>query len=309
MKRRDFLKVMGAAALANNMFTKQVLSEQKTQIPAFSLNYILASSMYGNLPLEVILPQVRKTGADYIDIWPLKHGNQREQMEQMGYESFEKILKEYQVKLGILTRYDLGPFGLKGEMQIAKRFGTRIIVTGSPKQKGKTEEELRSEVKEFAENMKPFITLAKEANVVIAIENHQNSLINQPDSMYWLTEFCDSANLGIALAPYHLPQDTGMLCEIIKKLGPRLVHFYAWEHGMGCMEKLPKALEMQQMPGYGSLDFIPIVSALKKINYKGWTSIFMHPFPRGIPILSTADEVTAAINRSKEYLDYCIQKT
>ena len=37
----------------------------------------------------------------------------------------------------------------------------------------------------------------------------------------------------------------------------------------------------------------PLVQALVKIRYRGWTEIFMHPFPRGIPILPTAAEVTA----------------
>ena len=50
----------------------------------FKLNYILSSSIYGTLPLSTILPEVAKTGADIIDIWPRVHGNQREQMEKMG---------------------------------------------------------------------------------------------------------------------------------------------------------------------------------------------------------------------------------
>ncbi|MCA9443401.1 MAG: sugar phosphate isomerase/epimerase, partial [Candidatus Omnitrophica bacterium] len=66
--------------------------------------------------------------------------------------------------------------------------------------------------------------------------------------------------------------------------------------------------EMKQLPGYGELDFVPILAALKKINYAGWTSIFMHPVPRGIPILPTAAEVTAAINRSREYLEDCLDR-
>ncbi len=78
---------------------------------------------------------------------------------------------------------------------------------------------------------------------------------------------------------------------------------------MGCMKKLPKEQELLQMPGRGKLDFVPIVGALKKINYNGWTSIFMHPVPRGIPILPTAREVTAEINRSRLYLEDCLKPT
>ena len=78
--------------------------------------------------------------------------------------------------------------------------------------------------------------------------------------------------------------------------------FYAWQHGDGCMTKLPKEQELLQMPGRGLLDFGPLVKALVDIKYQGWTEIFMHPVPRGIPILETAQEVTAEINKSRDYL-------
>ena len=69
------------------------------------------------------------------------------------------------------------------------------------------------------------------------------------------------------------------------------------------MKKLPKEQELLQMPGRGDLDFAPLIDALKSINYSGWAEIFMHPVPRGVPILETTDEVTAEINRARAYID------
>ena len=74
------------------------------------------------------------------------------------------------------------------------------------------------------------------------------------------------------------------------------------------MKKLPKEEELLQMPGRGELDFTPLFAALKNINYKGWTEIFMHPVPRGIPILETTAEVTAEINRARKYINTCLAK-
>ena len=62
------------------------------------------------------------------------------------------------------------------------------------------------------------------------------------------------------------------------------------------------------MPGRGTLDFGPLLSALKTNRFDGWTSIFMHPFPRGIPILEKVDDVTAEINRSRNYLEDLLRK-
>jgi sugar phosphate isomerase/epimerase len=63
-----------------------------------------------------------------------------------------------------------------------------------------------------------------------------------------------------------------------------------------------------QLPGRGEMDFVPIVAALKKINYSGWAEVFMHPVPRGIPIMPTAAEVTSQINSVRKYLELCLSR-
>ena len=63
-----------------------------------------------------------------------------------------------------------------------------------------------------------------------------------------------------------------------------------------------------QLPGRGSLDFAPVLAVLKRIGYAGWTEIFMHPVPRGIPILDTAGEVTAEVNRARRYLEGLVEQ-
>lgn len=274
----------------------------------FRLRYILASSLYGALPLDVILPEVHKTGTDSIDIWPLKHGNQREQIAEMGNEKFAALLKRHDVKLGCLTRYDLGPFKLGPEIEFGRQFGVRLIVTGSGGSAKLAGDDLKRELKAFVEKIKPHIETAAKEGIVIGIENHGGSMLATPDAIRRLAELSPSPNLGIAFAPYHLPQEPALLAGLIEELGPKLAHFYAWEHGKGCMTKLPKDEELQQLPGRGSLDFKPALAALRKIGYRGWISVFMHPTPRGIPIMPTAGEVTAEINRSREYLDNCLAK-
>ena len=269
----------------------------------FELDYILASCMYGTLLLAEIVPEVKRIGSERIDIWPRVHGNQREQVESMGNAAFAALLATHGVGLGISTRFDLGPFGLEEEMAFAQEFGASLIMTGSTGPKGLAGEELRAAVTDFAEGLKPHIAAAEKHGITISIENHSSALIESPDSMKWLIEFTDSPYLGIALAPYHLPDDAELVAQLIADLGQGLALFYAWQHGMGCHEKLPKEQELMQLPGRGTLDFAPILAALKRINYSGWTEIFMHPVPRGIPILDSTADVTGEINRARHYLD------
>ena len=303
MKRRTFCRYLAATAAA--AVTKIALP---TDAKIFQLRYIVGSSMYGKLPLSEILPEVPKTGARHIDIWPEHHANQREQIQAMGYERFAAMLEQHQVELGIITRYDLGSFGLQDEMRIIKKLGGSMVISGSGGPKNLKGPALKSAVREFVEKMKPHVEAAERTDITIGIENHANSLMDLPDAIKWFAEFSPSRFLGIALAPYHLPQEPDLIAGLIEHLDNRLVHFYAWQHGYGCHTKLPKEQELMQLPGRGDLDFAPILAALKKINYTGWTEVFMHPVPRGIPIMPTAGEVTDQINHARNYLEKCLSK-
>lgn len=269
----------------------------------FKFKYMLGSCMYGYANLKEIVPEVKKIGATAIDLWPKVHGNQREQIDRMGEEKFVELLKKNGVQLGCITQYKLGPFGLQDEMRLVQKLGGTTLVTGAVGPKGLKGAELKTAVAAFVEKMKPHLEVAEATGVTIAIENHANSLIESEDSLRYLAEMRTSKKLAIAFAPYHLPQQADGMSNLIRELGNSIEVFYAWQHGMGCMRKLPKKQELLQMPGRGPLDFKPLIDALVEIDYRGWVEIFMHPFPRGIPILDTTAEVTEEINRARNYLE------
>ena len=309
MNRRQAL-VSGAAGLSLATATSQQLLAQDTKPEdgePFELNYLLPSCMYGYSSLAEILPEVSKIGASGIDLWPKVHGNQREQASEMGEAAFSALLKKNQTSVACITQYQLGPFGLADEFRYAERIGCKTIVTGAVGPRGLTGRALKTAIGQFIEKLKPHLAAAEESGVTIAIENHGNNLIESPDSLKWLMELRPSDNLKIALAPYHLPQDSVILSDLIRSLGDSMAIFYAWQYGMGCMEKLPKSRELLQMPGRGRLNFVPLLAALKDIKFRGWTEIFMHPVPRGLPILDSTASVTAEINRSRSYLSTCLK--
>jgi len=294
MNRRRFLQSIPAATAAPAF---------AAEVP-WKLNYMLASAMYGSLPLAEILPEVKKTGATGIELWPKKHGTQREEMDAIGHEKFAAMLKEHGIGFGGSTRYDLGPFGLTEEITVVKKLGGTFIVTGGSGDYKVSPEQLKANVKAFVEKMKPHAALAAENGVEIGIENHINNLIDTPDSLLWLADdIRNIPGIGIALAPYHLPQDTKLLSDLITHIDKKMTLFYTWEHGMGCMKPMPKEEELQQLPGRGKLDWKPLLAALKATKFTGPTEIFMHPTPRGIPIMPTLAESTAEIIRAKQHLD------
>jgi sugar phosphate isomerase/epimerase len=292
--RRRFLQSLSALAVAPVC---------AAEVP-WKLNYLLASSMYGSLPLAEILPEVQKTGTTAIELWPKKHGTQREEVDAIGHDKFAAMLKDHGLSFGGTTRYDLGPFKLTEEIGFVKKMGGSLIVAGGAGDWKVSPEQLKLNVKAFVEKMKPHAALAAENGVTLGIENHINNLIDTPDSLRWLADgIRDTPGIGIAFAPYHLPQDAALQANLIQHIGQKMTLFYAWEYGMSCSKAMPKAEELQQMPGRGKLDWKPLLQALRAINFNGPTEIFMHPTPRGIPILPTAAETTAEIVRGRDYLD------
>ena len=277
---------------------------------SFSFKYILSSALYGKMKLDEILPETARTGADAVDIWCLPHGDQREQVEAMGIDAFANLLAKHKAKLGVLTRYPLGAFKLGDEMKVAKKLGCNMVLSGTGGPKNVAGEDAKREIKTFLERMKPHAAAAEENGVVIALENHMSSLLATPDSIRYFAEFNKSKHLGVAFAPHHLHTWPSEMPGLIEALGSQLVFFYAQEHGKGAKQAQPKEDELLQLPGYGGgLDYRPLVASLRKIDYRGWMEIFMHPFPRGVPILPTAGEITAAVNKSRAYLEDCIKQT
>ena len=303
LTRRDFHRRCAALAATGLLARTATAAEAP-----FQLNYIVASCMYGKAPLSEILPEVRKTGAEYIEIWAERHGNQREQIDEMGPDAFAELLKQNNVKLGSFTCFKYGIFNMQGEMDLVRRLGGDMVICNSGGPKGLTGDELKSAVKSFAGKLRPHVDAAADRGLILGLENHSGSLISSQDAQQMLLDAIASPHLGIALAPYHMPQDPQLLADHIRTLGDRLVHIQAWEHGMGCMTKLPKDQELMQLPHRGPLDWTPLLAALKEIDYQGRTEIFMHPVPRGIPILDTTDAVTAEINAARDYLSGCLRK-
>lgn len=267
--------------------------------------YILASALYGNFPLADILPEVAKTGAGAIDLWPKPHGTQREEIDTLGEEKVREMLADAGVKLGSIACYKVGAFNLAGEFALAKRLGAEapVLVTIAPGKGDAPGDELAAAIEGFLEKLRPSVAAADETGGVIAIENHSNSLLQTPDGIRRFADAVTSERVGIAFAPHHLPQDANLIATLARDLGPRMKFVYAQQHGKGSKEKLPKEDELLQMPGRGPLDFGPLMRELASQRFAGPVEIFMHPVPRGVPILDTVAAVTAEVNRARAHLD------
>ncbi|MFM8494347.1 MAG: hypothetical protein ACKOEM_02315, partial [Planctomycetia bacterium] len=77
LTRRAFLGTASLGAMAAVRGGTAVAEPAAEQNGKWQPRWILASALYGTFPLAEILPEVAKTGADMIDLWPKPHGTQR----------------------------------------------------------------------------------------------------------------------------------------------------------------------------------------------------------------------------------------
>ena len=231
----------------------------------------------------------------------------------MGDDAFQALLKKHDTTMAISTCYPLGPFGRDEEMAWVKKNGGNMTVcaTKSMGEKDPSGAEARRQVRAFFEKLQPHLEVAREHGVMMAFENHGNAMLHHPDSLRYFAELNpDPGHIGIAFAPHHL-QSFGdeAVAPLIRELGNEHIPFiYFQEYGIGSKETVAKEIELEQLPGRGTLDYVPIVKALKDIEFTGVAEIFMHPTPRGVPMLPTAGEITREVNRSRAYIDDCLAK-
>ena len=102
--------------------------------------------MYGTAPLAEVLAEAASIGARAIDIWPRSHANHREQVEELGHERVQQMLRQHGLQLGVITRYDLGPYRLAAEMPVLQKFGGKLLVCGAKKPQGATPRERGQEL-------------------------------------------------------------------------------------------------------------------------------------------------------------------
>ncbi|MGI9240038.1 MAG: sugar phosphate isomerase/epimerase family protein [Verrucomicrobiales bacterium] len=306
MRRRRAIQALAAACVTE---VGAAVAKEKSA-GEFEIDYVLASALYGDLPLGEILPEVAKSGSLGLDIWGKPHGTQREELDRLGVDAFAEQLSEHETKCLVSSRYPLGPFGLQAEMPILQRLGGKVLVCGATGPKDPRGDAARSAVKGFLEKIQGHADAAGEHGLTIAIENHSGQILSHPDSIRYFAEFNRHPALGIAFAPHHLHADLGEIPGLIKELGRRNLPFiYFQEYGIGAHKKVEKKVELAQLPGRGTLDYVPILQALRDIDFAGLAEIFMHPTPRGVPILGSASDITGAVNESRKFIDRCLAKS
>jgi sugar phosphate isomerase/epimerase len=306
LNRREFLRLTAAVAGSALIAGATARAATAPAASGFKLRHVLSTNQYGHLPIAEITPEAHAAGCEGLDVWSGQWGDQQEQVEALGHEKFAAILEQHRVKVSCFTCMRPGFTKAGPQMRTMKKFGGSMVVAGfggggkeATKLRG---DELRAVIRKQVEVLKPACALAGELGIKLAIENHLGGPLEPPDGLKILAEEIRDPHVGIAFAPFHLPQDAELLGRLVGDLGEKIFYYYAWQYGDGS-GNIPVPQQKKQLPGVGPLDFKPMLAALKRHRFAGLTAIFMHPTPRGTPLHPTIAETTAELNRAKRFLE------
>ncbi len=285
-QRRQFIRcalAAAAGAVASGAFCPvgAAQGQWKLRLSGSSINF-------SKLPIEQACQRLAEVGFEAVDLWSAHAGcpHLDDVLQRLGPTGLQELLAKHKLRLYSFSVY-VG--GYRKYAELLGKSGGGVAVRGSAPPCDPAE--LTPRMKQFLESLKPELELAEKYNSYLAIENHGGALLNTLDSFKAFVDLNRSSRLGIALAPYHLQAAKASVEEAIAISGKQLLYFYAWQNAPG----------LKQLPGFGPTDFTPWLAALAKIRYPWYVNPFMHHEP-------DADEMSAALRRSKAYLEACFRQ-
>ncbi len=178
-----------------------------------------------------------------------------------------------------------------GELaRLCRDVGGRVLVFGSPQQRnvlpGVTPEQAIDHAVEVFTAALPTI---EDCDVVLALEPlgpAEGNFLNTASSAATLIERIGSPHCRLHLDTKAMSSEGTPIPEIIEQHADLLEHFHTND---------PNKLG----PGFGELDFVPILAALEKVGYNGWLSVEVFDYSPGPETLA---------RQSIEYLQRCARQ-
>jgi sugar phosphate isomerase/epimerase len=168
--------------------------------------------------------------------------------------------------------------------------GGKLMVFGSPQQRSLPEGVSRADGMRYAaEVLETTLPALDEAGVTIALEpltTAETNFMTTAAEAVELAQMVDSPRIQLHLDCKAMSGETASIPELIHRHHDRMVHFHANDPN-------------RQGPGFGALDFRPIFTALREVNYQGWVSVEVFDYAPGVERLA---------RESIEYMQRCCKE-
>ena len=176
-----------------------------------------------------------------------------------------------------------------GELaRLCRDLGGSVMVLGSPKQRNLLPDVTHDEAMKYAADViQQAIPALEERGVTLAVEPlgpEEGDFLLTANAARELIDMVGSPSCQLHLDVKAMSSEGEPIDQIIRRNASVLRHFHANDAN-------------RRGPGMGEIDFVPILQALKDVNYPGWVSVEVFDYEPGIETLA---------RDSIEYLRKCL---
>ncbi len=161
--------------------------------------------------------------------------------------------------------------------RLCRDLGGAVLVLGSPQQRNLLEGITHDQAMQYATDViRQALPVFQQCNVVLAVEPlgpQEGDFLLTAELGRQLVEMVQSPSCRLHLDVKAMSSEGKPAAEIIRESASVLAHFHA--NDANC-----------QGPGMGEIDFVPILKALKDIEYQGWISVEVFDYAPGIETLA-----------------------
>lgn len=157
---------------------------------------------------------------------------------------------------------------VRGNVDLAAALGADVVTfTPTACMKIAPEADLAEEWGWAVEAAREIARYAAEHDVTIAVEpwnRYETYLITRAARAVEFVKEVGEPNIGVMADTFHMSIEEPDIAQAIRTIGPHLVHVHLADSNRAA-------------PGYGHLDFKPIVQAIADVGYTGWISYELLP--------------------------------
>ena len=161
---------------------------------------------------------------------------------------------------------------LRAEVDFCADLGGTLLIVGSPKQRSVLEGETHAATWErTVEVFKKLAPYADARGVCLCIEPltpKETNFLNTAEQVRRLVQEVGHPGFRMILDVKAMCGDVEPMPDIIRKSGPWLKHFHANDENLSG-------------PGFGDVDYRPIVAALRNVGFDGYVSVEVFDFSAG----------------------------
>jgi len=174
--------------------------------------------------------------------------------------------------------------------RLCAEVGGKVLVFGSPQQRNLLAGVSPEQGMQYAvEVLQSVVPVFEACDVVLALEplgpQETNFLVTTAETVE-LAERIGSPHVRLHLDCKAMATEPTPIPDLIRHYAGMMAHFHANDPN-------------RQGPGFGRLDFVPILEALGEVDYRGWVSVEVFDYTPGVERLA---------RESVEYLQSCLSK-